>query len=97
MESFLKGYQISFQVSFNVMFGISFLVSSFVIFLVKERSSDAKHLQYVSGAHPVIFWAASLVWDFVNYIIPCVFIMLVFVLFQMDGYDTPAIQGRRKH
>lgn len=37
-----------FTISFNMMFGMAFLSSSFVLFLVKERESRAKHIQFVS-------------------------------------------------
>lgn len=34
-----------FVVSFHTMFGMAFLASSFVLFLIKERATKAKHCQ----------------------------------------------------
>lgn len=50
----------------GVIFSMSFVPASFVIFLVEERSSKAKHLQFVSGVKPVTFWVASYTWDMVR-------------------------------
>ncbi|GAB6031180.1 ATP-binding cassette sub- A member 3 [Chamberlinius hualienensis] len=92
-EELVQGVMTGFQIAFNMMFGISFLASSFVIFLVKEKSSDAKHLQFVSGVRAPTYWVANFIWDFLNYIIPCLGIMIVFLAFQQDGYCTLGLQG----
>ena len=49
-----------------VIFSMSFVPASFVIFLVEERTSKAKHLQFVSGVKPITFWLASYSWDMVR-------------------------------
>ena len=51
----------------GVIFSMSFVPASFVLFLVEERSSKAKHLQFVSGVKPITFWVASYSWDMVSY------------------------------
>ena len=53
--------------SIAVIFSMSFVPASFVLFLVEERSSKAKHLQFVSGVKPITFWVASYSWDMVSY------------------------------
>ncbi len=45
---------------------MSFVPASFVVFLVTERASKAKHLQFVSGVDPVIYWLSNYVWDLVG-------------------------------
>ena len=49
-----------------VIIAMSFVPASFVVFLVTERSSKAKHLQFVSGVDPVIYWLSNYVWDLVS-------------------------------
>ena len=49
-----------------VIFAMSFVPASFVIFLVEERVSKAKHLQFVSGVKPFTFWIATYTWDLVS-------------------------------
>ncbi|KAK7933959.1 hypothetical protein WMY93_004855 [Mugilogobius chulae] len=66
-----------------IIVAMSFVPASFVVFLVSEKSSKAKHLQFVSGCDPVIYWLSNYVWDMLNYLVPatcCVFILFVFDL-----------------
>lgn len=50
---------------------------AFGIAVVKEKASKAKHVQFVMGVRPVVFWFANLCVDFLIYLIP---VCLVFVL-----------------
>lgn len=81
---------VGFNISFNILFGMAFLASSFVVFLVQEKASKAKHLQLVSGVSPFVYWSASFAWDMINYLIPVVLIIIIFAAF-----DVPAYSGER--
>lgn len=61
---------------------------------MKERVTNAKHLQFVSGVNFVTFWLANMVWDFINFLVPCLGILLTFLLFQEDGFISGDQQGR---
>lgn len=47
----------------------------------------AKHLQFLSGVNPFSYWLGSLCWDFTNYMIPAVVILILFAAFQIDAYS----------
>jgi hypothetical protein len=49
-----------------ILIPFCFLPANFVIFVVKERASKAKHLQLVSGVHPNSYWVATYAWDLLN-------------------------------
>ncbi|KAI9562460.1 hypothetical protein GHT06_009893 [Daphnia sinensis] len=85
---------LGFQVGFNISFGMAFLAASFVIFLVKERVTKAKHLQFVSGVNFVTFWLANMTWDFINFLVPCAGILITFLCFKEDGFISFEQQGR---
>ena len=70
---------VGFNISFNILFGMAFLASSFVIFLVQERASKAKHIQFVSGVGPFCYWSSTLVWDMINFVFPVILIVIIFV------------------
>lgn len=53
-------------VSICVIFAMSFVPASFVLFLIEERVSKSKHLQFVSGVKPILYWTANFVWDMVS-------------------------------
>ncbi|XP_040215378.1 phospholipid-transporting ATPase ABCA1 isoform X4 [Rana temporaria] len=73
-------------VSICVIFAMSFVPASFVVFLIQERVSKAKHMQCISGVKPVIYWLANFVWDMCNYIVPATLVVIIFVCFQQDSY-----------
>ena len=46
---------------------------------------QAKHLQFVSGVDAVSFWLATYSWDFINYLLPMLGIIIMFAAFQVDS------------
>ncbi|KAK9972436.1 hypothetical protein ABG768_025743, partial [Culter alburnus] len=76
-------------VSICVIFAMSFIPASFVLFLIQERVSKAKHLQFVSGVNPTIYWLANFAWDMCNYVIPCIIVIIIFLCFQQKSYVSP--------
>lgn len=66
-----------FNVGSGVSFGFSFLIASFAIFLIKERASNSKHIQYLSGCSSNVFWTSAFSWDMLNYFIPLIMTILV--------------------
>jgi len=75
-----------FYFSYTMSLGLYFLFPTFLIFLIKERKSGAKHSQLVSGVRLHNFWLATFIWDFVNYLVPCILIIVVILSFRIDGY-----------
>uniref|UniRef100_A0A8C7D5T6 P-type phospholipid transporter n=1 Tax=Oncorhynchus kisutch TaxID=8019 RepID=A0A8C7D5T6_ONCKI len=73
-------------VSICVIFAMSFIPASFVLFLIQERVSKAKHLQFVSGVNPTVYWVANFAWDICNYIVPCLIVIVIFLCFQQKAY-----------
>ncbi|XP_008277592.1 ATP-binding cassette sub-family A member 1 [Stegastes partitus] len=73
-------------VSICVIFAMSFVPASFVLFLIEERVSKAKHLQFVSGVKPILYWLANFVWDMLNYTVPATMVVLIFISFQQQSY-----------
>lgn len=49
-----------------IIVAMSFVPASFVVFLVYEKSTKAKHLQFVTGINPVMYWLGNYVWDMVS-------------------------------
>ncbi|RNA25639.1 ATP-binding cassette sub-family A member 3-like [Brachionus plicatilis] len=80
----------NFRIGTALNFGLSFLVASFSMFLIKEKTCGSKHLQFLSGCCPFMFWLSTFIWDFLNYIIPVFFVVLLFMIFnviQIAGED----------
>uniref|UniRef100_A0A8B9K328 P-type phospholipid transporter n=1 Tax=Astyanax mexicanus TaxID=7994 RepID=A0A8B9K328_ASTMX len=73
-------------VSICVIFAMSFVPASFVVFLIQERVSKAKHMQFISGVQPFLYWLANFIWDMCNYVVPATLVILIFVCFQQKAY-----------
>ena len=69
-------------VAMLVLTGFSSLPASFLMHLVYERTHKLKHLQLVSGMHPVIYWLSNLVWDLV---VSCIPIFLSYIIMVSIG------------
>jgi ATP-binding cassette subfamily A (ABC1) protein 1 len=73
-------------VAICVIFAMSFVPASFVLFLIEERVSNSKHLQFVSGIKPSVYWLANWAWDMINYAIPALLCILIFLAFGKESY-----------
>ena len=80
-----------FALSILALFGYSFFLSTFVVFLVKEKESKAKHLQFVSGVSATSYWLSALTLDLVNACLPIFLTVIVFRVFPVDAYHGSAL------
>lgn len=55
------------MIAIFVIVAMSFVPAGFVVFLVTERSTSSKHLQFVSGLDPKIYWLSNYFWDVVSW------------------------------
>ncbi|XP_030396295.1 phospholipid-transporting ATPase ABCA7 isoform X4 [Gopherus evgoodei] len=89
-EAALMATSVDVLVSICVMFAMSFIPASFVLFLIEERVSKAKHLQFVSGMKPSVYWLGNFAWDMCNYLVPAGLVVLIFLCFQQKSYVSSA-------
>lgn len=74
-------------VSICVIFAMSFVPASFVVFLIQERVNKAKHMHFISGVQPLLYWVANFIWDMVRlktsapYPAVCVMLRSVLLMF----------------
>ncbi|XP_035828704.1 phospholipid-transporting ATPase ABCA7 [Aplysia californica] len=85
-EELLYSSAVDVVVAICVIFAMSFVPASFVLFLIEERVSNSKHLQFVSGINPTIYWLANWLWDMLNYSIPAILCIFIFLAFGKDAY-----------
>uniref|UniRef100_A0A3Q0SWA0 P-type phospholipid transporter n=1 Tax=Amphilophus citrinellus TaxID=61819 RepID=A0A3Q0SWA0_AMPCI len=76
-------------VAICVIFAMSFVPASFVLYLIQERVTQAKHLQFVSGVSPLVYWMANFLWDMVNYSISAAMVVEIFIFFDKKSYTSP--------
>uniref|UniRef100_A0A8W4FGX7 ATP binding cassette subfamily A member 16 n=1 Tax=Sus scrofa TaxID=9823 RepID=A0A8W4FGX7_PIG len=74
------------QVALSLAFGMALVVSSFCLQTVTERTTKAKHIQFVSGVYLLTYWLAALLWDLIYFSIICCFILGVFIYCRVDAF-----------
>ncbi|XP_044541272.1 phospholipid-transporting ATPase ABCA7 [Gracilinanus agilis] len=85
-EVTLMASSVDVLVSICVLFAMSFIPASFVLFLIEDRVSQAKHLQFLAGLPPNLYWLGNFAWDMCNYLIPTILVVFIFLGFQQQAY-----------
>ncbi|KAM9324762.1 retinal-specific phospholipid-transporting ATPase ABCA4 [Gastrophryne carolinensis] len=75
-------------VAICVIFAMSFIPASFVLYLIQERVSNAKHLQFVSGVTPTVYWLTNFTWDIINYAVSVAMVVIIFIGFEKKAYTS---------
>ncbi|XP_065074348.1 phospholipid-transporting ATPase ABCA3-like [Ochlerotatus camptorhynchus] len=88
------GNNLGFQLSFNTGFAMSFIAALYIMFYIKERTSRAKLLQFVSGVNVFTFWSVSFIWDYITFLITALIYLATLTAFQEDGWSTGEELGR---
>ncbi|XP_034485231.1 ATP-binding cassette sub-family A member 3-like isoform X4 [Drosophila innubila] len=70
----------------SLVFCMCFVSSMYVLFLIKERQSRAKLLQFVSGVRVWTFWLVNYIWDFFTFTITFIIIIITIFCFQEEGF-----------
>ncbi|XP_068958059.1 phospholipid-transporting ATPase ABCA7 [Petaurus breviceps papuanus] len=89
-EATLMASSVDVLVSICVLFAMSFVPASFVLFLIEDRVSRAKHLQLLGGLPPTLYWLGNFAWDMFNYLVPAGLVVLIFLGFQQRAYVAPS-------
>jgi ATP-binding cassette subfamily A (ABC1) protein 2 len=74
-----------YLLGFLTVFGYCFLVSTFVIMPIKEK--DFRHIQMISGASPVLFWAANYMWNFLHFSLIAIANCCILLVVQIPSVD----------
>ena len=57
-----------------------------VLWLLHERSLNLPLSQVVSGVGPLVFWLGNLMWDYVNFLLPSLLLLVVFAVYGTEAY-----------
>ena len=90
VEKVAKAQGSSFTVALLVMLGMSFFGASFVDFVVAERASKAKHMQFLGGVGVGTFWGSAILFDLLNFLVPVILLVAVFAGFNVEAFAGPS-------
>ncbi|XP_054992770.1 phospholipid-transporting ATPase ABCA3-like [Sorex araneus] len=74
------------HVAINIHFGMALLMSGFCLLSVSERSSKAKHIQFMSGVPVLVYWFSSFLWDAIIFILIICMLLGVFKYCRVNIY-----------
>ncbi|XP_042485746.1 ABC transporter A family member 1 isoform X1 [Macadamia integrifolia] len=76
----------AFSAAIIVCIAFSFIPASFAVSIVKEREVKAKHQQLISGVSILSYWISTYIWDFISFLVPSAFAIILFYLFGLDQF-----------
>ncbi|KAK2651860.1 hypothetical protein Ddye_011716 [Dipteronia dyeriana] len=76
----------AFSAAVIVSIAFSFIPASFAVSIVKEREVKAKHQQLISGVSILSYWTSTYIWDFVSFLFPSSFAIIIFYIFGLDQF-----------
>ena len=83
-------YNLNFsEISPWSVFALAFIPASFVVFLIEEKASGSKHLQFLAGLNPMIYWTANYLWDIFIFIFPTILSLIIFACFSATAFIGP--------
>ncbi|CAH8265610.1 unnamed protein product [Arabidopsis lyrata] len=76
----------AFSAAIIVNIAFSFIPASFAVPIVKEREVKAKHQQLISGVSVLSYWLSTYVWDFISFLFPSTFAIILFYAFGLEQF-----------
>ncbi|XP_076938168.1 ABC transporter A family member 1-like, partial [Bidens hawaiensis] len=76
----------AFSAAIIVSIAFSFIPASFAVAIVKEREVKAKHQQLISGVSILSYWVSTYIWDFISFLAPSTFAMILFYIFGLEQF-----------
>ncbi|KAJ4969915.1 hypothetical protein NE237_003014 [Protea cynaroides] len=76
----------AFSAAIIVCIAFSFIPASFAVPIVKEREVKAKHQQLISGVSILSYWISTYIWDFISFLVPSAFAIILFYIFGLDQF-----------
>ncbi|CAG7824302.1 unnamed protein product [Allacma fusca] len=80
-------FTLSSMAGWEVQFALGIMGASFCIFPTYERIVGAKHLQFVAGLKPFIYWAGSFMIDIVNFMLASFLMLMVLVVLGIEQFQ----------
>lgn len=63
-------------VALKIQLGMALLVSGFCFLPVAERTTKAKHMQFLSGVSVLVYWLSALMFDFIVFFVSCCLLLV---------------------
>lgn len=82
------GNNLGTQLSTNLCFCFCFVSAFYILFLIKERETRSKLLQFVGGVKVWTFWLSQFLWDILTYSLTAIIVICAIACWQEDGFKA---------
>ncbi|THD24676.1 hypothetical protein D915_004624 [Fasciola hepatica] len=76
-----------------LLLALCFIPANFSVLLVTERQLGIKHLHYVSGLRPHLYWVVNYAWDWITYSLMAMICVVFLALFQKLAFTSSITVG----
>ena len=76
---------LSILASMFILIPYCLIPGAFIVFLVQEKASKAKHLQLVSGTDVCAYWLSAYLFDVTRYSVLTILVMVIFLCYGSDS------------
>lgn len=83
---FMDNSHFDFGIIYTIGTCIPFLTSYFAFVIVRERSSQFKKLQHISGISIKMYWILGAAWDYATYTVYILVFSLSFIAISLKGF-----------
>lgn len=90
----LIGNSLGTQLSSNTCFCMCFVSSMYILFMIKERVSRSKLLQFVGGVKVFTFWLTQFFCDYFTYLVTALVFVGTIACFQEENFSTFSELGK---
>ncbi|XP_018787318.1 PREDICTED: ATP-binding cassette sub-family A member 3 [Bactrocera latifrons] len=80
------GTNVGTQLATNVGFCMCFVSAFYILFLIKERETRSKLLQFVGGVRVWTFWLSQMLWDMTTFALTALIVVITLACFQEEGF-----------
>ncbi|XP_032295539.1 phospholipid-transporting ATPase ABCA3 isoform X3 [Drosophila virilis] len=94
LQQLQMGSSLGTQLASNIAFCMCFITAFYALFVINERQSRAKLLQFVCGVKGWIFWFSLFLWDFITLLFTVLVIIVTLACFQEIHFSTFDELGR---
>ena len=77
-------------ISLTILCAFSFIPAGFVVYIVRERVTQEKRLQFVCGVRPLLYWLSAFLWDFFYFMLIVMLTLAVIAAFGVTAYTANA-------
>ncbi|XP_071053342.1 phospholipid-transporting ATPase ABCA3-like isoform X2 [Onthophagus taurus] len=72
---------------------VAIISALYIIFCIKDRITNSKHLQMISGVSIYLYWLCTFIWDLCTFLVAAVCIIVILIVLGIEGFLSLSVIG----